>query len=90
MPTLAEAKTHLRVDHAEEDAAIQRMIDGALDHMRSIDVDVTADPLPPALHQAALILTATFYDNRGSDMEAAVRVPPAFFRLVAPYRRVTL
>lgn len=86
MVTLAEAKDHLRVSHDSEDAGVAMMIAAALDHMRSIDVDVTVDPLPPALHHAALMLVAHFYENREAVGEPVQAVPLGFERLVSPYR----
>lgn len=89
MPTLAEAKQHLRVDGDGEDAIIGDMIEAAVDHLASIGCDMQADPVPAALTQAALMLVSHFYETRGLDAEG-VRLSPVFMRLVAPYREVAL
>jgi uncharacterized phage protein (predicted DNA packaging) len=92
MVSLGEAKQHLRAQHDEDNAEILNMIDAASDHLRSIDVDVSVDPLPPALHHAILMLVAHFYENREAvvvDGGAQV-VPLGVSRLIAPYRSHTL
>ena len=90
MVTLEEAKAHLHVLHDDDDATITLMIEAAVDHLRSIDVDVTADPPPPALRQAVLIFVSHLFNDLMAVLEptAEMRRPPiAFLRLVAPYRR---
>lgn len=91
MVTLAEAKTHLRIEHADQDDLIQSYIDAAVDHLSSIDVDVSEDPLPPALHHAILMLVGHFHLNTeaASDVQTWV-TPLGVSRLIAPYRTVTL
>jgi len=64
MVTLEEAKDHMRVTFPDDDAGILKMIDAAVDHLQSIDVDMTVDPLPPAIHHAVLLLVAHFFSNR--------------------------
>lgn len=91
MVTLEEAKDHMRVTFPDDDAGITLMIDAAVDHLQSIDVDMTADPLPPALHHAVLLLVAHFFDNRQVMTNTTVMVMPfGLSRLIAPYRKVTL
>lgn len=89
MVLLAEAKTHLRVDTNAEDGLIQGLIDAAADHLQSIDVDVSAVPLPPALHQAILLLVGHYYGNREAVSDQPVHVLPlGVARLIAPYRSI--
>ena len=91
MVTLAEAKKHLRVDFDEDDDAIQKTIEAAVDHLSSIDVDMDADPLPPALHHAVLLLVGHFYLNREATNEEQLRFTPiGVDRLIAPYREMSL
>lgn len=104
MVTLNEAKVFLRLDayapdetgafqlmENEDDASIEKMIEAAKDHLQSIGVDVSVDPLPPALHHATLMLVAHFYENREAASEADVRtIPIGVSRLTAPYRSVCL
>lgn len=91
MVTLEKAKAHMRVDAPDEDEGIVLMIDAAVDHLQSIDVDMTVDPLPPALHHAVLLLVAHFYDNREVMTEGTVKIMPfGLSRLIAPYRKVSL
>lgn len=90
MVTLAEAKRHCRVSHDEEDADIQSMIGAAVDHFRSIDIDMDADPLPPALHHAALMMVAHFFDHREAVGEPMQVTPLGVTRLIAPYRSWTV
>jgi uncharacterized phage protein (predicted DNA packaging) len=91
MITLADAKTHCRVDHDDDDAAIEGMIAAASDHPQSTGVDVAADPPHPAVRHAALMLVAHWYENREAVRDvrtAAVEI--GVDRLTAPYREVCL
>lgn len=92
MVTLEEAKAHCRADDEYFDGEIQIAIDAAMDHLRSIDVDVDADPFPPALKQAVLMLVAHFFSNKEAvTTEVSATVTPlGVSRLIAPYRKVTL
>ena len=89
-----EAKAHCRfaTDDDHFDGELQISIDASVGHLKSIDIDMDADPLPPALKQAVLLLVAHFMDNK----EAVTRDGPTHVtpfgvaRLVAPYRKVTL
>ena len=91
MTTLTEAKAHLRVTEADFDPEIQGFIDAAVDHLRSIGVDMTATPIPPAIHQATLMMVSHFFENRCATQEADQRTSTiSINRLVAPYREVSL
>jgi len=91
MVTLAEAKDHLRITEPDQDAMIQKQIDSAVDHLTSIDVDMTADPLPPALRHAVLMLVGHFFENAEAVSEAQKYVTPlGVTRLIAPYRSISL
>lgn len=87
MVDLAAAKVHCRVDHDDEDAAITAMIAAASDHLASIGVGMDADPMPPAVEHAVLMLTAFFYDHRD---DADAKPQGVVDRLVLPYREVSL
>ena len=91
MVTLEEAKAHLRVDFDDDNSAIEKMLESAVDHLSSIDVDMTADPLPPALNQAVLLLVGHFYMNREATTAEQIRFTPlGVDRLIAPYRGISL
>ncbi|WP_127114016.1 head-tail connector protein [Shimia sediminis] len=94
MVTLEEAKIHCRVmpEQTDFDGEIQIALDAAVDHLKSIDIDMDADPLPPALKQAVLLLVAHFFENKEAvayDRPMYV-TPLGVTRLIAPYREVSL
>lgn len=85
---LAEARDHLCITEAEEaEAELKRFIAAAYGHIGSLDVDVTADPLPPAIDQAALILVEHFYNERNIIEGKPNPIPRSFGALIAPHRR---
>lgn len=90
MITLAEAKLHVRVDHDEDDAALVDMIEAAVQHLASVGVDMTQEPAPAPLKQAALMLIVHFYESRWLDAREGVPMSPVFLRLIAPYREIVL
>ncbi|UWR99224.1 head-tail connector protein [Phaeobacter inhibens] len=93
MVTLEEAKAYCRVtpEETEFDGEIQIALDAAVDHLRSINVDVAADPFPPALKQAVLMLVAHFFENKEAVTPEKVWFTPiGVDRLIAPYRGVSL
>jgi len=92
MVTLEEAKAQLRILEAPDwDDMLVKMIEAAVDHLRSIDVDMSADPLPPALHHAVLMLVAHFFENAEATSAEQLRFTPiGVDRLIAPYKGVSL
>lgn len=91
MVGLSEAKDHLRVDHDDDDLLIDRCIQAAVNHLESIDVDMSGEPLPAALHQAILLLVGHFYENRSATSAEQLRyIPVGVDRLIAPFRGVCL
>lgn len=104
MVTLGDAMTHLRLRaygpseggavelfDQEIESEVESMIAAAVDHLSSIDVDMSADPLPPALHHAVLLLVGHFYENReATNTEQARFTPLGVDRLIAPFRSISL
>ncbi len=91
MADLAAAKAHCRVEHSADDAVITAMLAAASDHLASVGVDMGADPVPPAVEHAVLMLVAHFYENREAVKDAAtVAVALGVDRLIQPYREVCL
>lgn len=90
MVDLAAAKAHCRIDHTEDDAAIEALIAAASDHLKSVGVDMTA-PAPPAIEHAVLMLVGHFYCNREAVAKADVAaIEIGVDRLIHPYREVHL
>lgn len=89
MINLAEAKLHLRVDHSEEDAAIQQMMEAA--EVSVVDY-LNLDTLPeaPPVAAAMLMLIGAPYENRESVTDKPVSESVLFTRLLAPYRKLAL
>ena len=81
MVTLDEAKAYCRVDFDDDDALITLMIEAARNHLESIGVDFTVDPLPAAVKQSMLILVAQFYDER----DVNISTTSAISCLIAPF-----
>lgn len=93
MVTLEEAKNHCRIEleTADFDGELQIALDAAVDHLKSLNVDMDAVPFPPALKQAVLMLVAHFFENKeAATPEKIWFTPIGVDRLIAPYRRVSL
>ncbi len=89
MINLAEAKLHLRVDHLEEDAAIQQMMEAAeVSVMDYLNLDTL--PEAPPVAAAMLMLIGALYENRESVTDKPVSESVLFTRLLAPYRKLAL
>lgn len=89
MATLEQLRNQLRILEQDEelDAEMSQLLAASLDHLRSIDVDMS-EPLAPAVSQAALILAAYWYDNGGDQLNDPTA--PSVDRLIAPFRRASL
>ena len=85
MPTLTQAKQHLRVDHTDEDALIQTLIDGAV-HSVCDYLNVPTLPSYPAVEIAVLMLVGALYENRESVTDRPLSDNRLYDRLLAPYR----
>lgn len=81
MISLAAAKAYIRVDFDDDDELITRLIAAAGDHLRSMNVDMNANPLPPAIEQAVLMFISQIYQNREAMGDDA-----SIQRLIAPFR----
>ena len=89
MLTLQETKLHLRVDHSEEDALIEALMDTATaacaDYLNMEAADLVV-AVPAPVKSAALLLVGALYENRESMGERPYNKNPAFEMLLAPYR----
>ena len=89
MINMADAKLHLRVDHSEEDAAIQQMMEAAeVSVMDYLNLDTL--PEAPPVTAAMLMLIGALYENRESVTDKPVSESVLFTRLLAPYRKLAL
>lgn len=89
MLTLATTKLHLRVDHSDEDALIQSLMDTATaacaDYLNMPAADLVV-AVPAPVKSAALLLVGSLYEQRESQGERPYNKNPAFEMLLAPYR----
>ena len=94
--TLEEAKTHLRVQHDEEDALITGLIEqaqtAAEDFCRVsfepyVDDDGCEADVPGPVKLAVLLMAGYFYEHREAEDGAGFRtMRRAFMTLLYPYR----
>ena len=89
MPTLAQVKAHLRVDHYDEDALIEAMIVAAT-HSVADYLDMELLPLTAPVEAAILLRVADLYENREAVTDRSLYDNPTFARLLAPYRKLAL
>ena len=89
MLTLQETKLHLRVDHNEEDALIEALMDTATaastDYLNMPAADLVV-AVPAPVKSAALLLVGALYENRESQGELPFHKNPAYEALLNPYR----
>jgi len=91
--TLQRAKTHLRVtDNAHDDDITQKMTAASdeivkyLKGQADATWDVVANPVPPAVEQAILLLLGDYFWNRGDDMDKDANSWAAIGRLLVTWR----
>ncbi len=92
MSTLDEIKRHLRIDHDEDNASLADYAAAASDYLSLIGLDMTAEPLPPSIRQAELLLIGHWYARREAASDAGrgtASVPFSVDALIAPHRRWT-
>ena len=89
MLTLPETKLHLRVDHSDEDALIEALMDTATaacaDYLNMDAADLVV-AVPAPIKSAALLLIGTLYEQRESVGERPYNRNPTFEALLNPYR----
>ena len=89
MPTLIEAKNHLRIDHDDDDLAITAYLDAAIAWLAVTGCDVSPSTLAKPVAQASLMMTAHFYERREAADDARLApLPLGVLDLIAPYRLV--
>lgn len=87
---LAEAKAHLRVSFAADDAYIAGIIEAAEDYVESVGVAI-ASPIQPAVRHAVLLIVSHFYNNREAVTAETVNAMPfGVNALLQPYREQSL
>lgn len=91
--TLDDAKRHLNVEHSEDDAFIESLIDSAEDYLGGLlNRDITEleredKSLPPALLHALRIIVGRFYaDREGYRMGRVSDVSFTIGSLIGIYR----
>ena len=94
MPTLEQAKQHLRIDHYDEDDLILAMIDAATQSVADyLDMDVEDMQLlatPAPVEAAILLRVADLFENREAQQPGPLIDNRTFIRLLAPYRVVSI
>lgn len=100
MLTLAQIKTHCRVDGDDDDELLASMALAAheylclltgrqwLDVATSIDEGSTDLNITPLARQAMLLMIGAWYENREADWAAHAKnqIPSAVYSLLQPYR----
>jgi hypothetical protein len=86
MITLAEAKTHIRVDGTDSDTEITAMIATAKAHVENYLGVAYAGAAPAPVKSAALLLVGDLYENREAQTDRPLTENRAFVQLLNPYR----
>ena len=89
MLTLEATKLHLRVDHSDEDALIQSLMDTATaacaDYLNMDAADLVV-AVPAPVKSAALLMVAGLYENREDVSDRQLYRNDTYYRLLNPYR----
>lgn len=90
--TLGEVKSHLRVDHGDDDALITVYMDAAVQHvLMYCNLALVPVGAEAQFKVAALMTVADFYENRAQVAPGpvvSVPLPASARRLVDPYRHL--
>lgn len=93
MLTLEETKLHLRVDHNHEDALIADLMDAATtataNYLNLDKAQLTTTVISP-VRAAALLMVAGLYENREDQSDRQLYRNDTYYRLLAPYRVMSL
>lgn len=85
--TVDEVKTHLRIDHDEEDGYISGLIAQAQAAAEDYCRVQFSDAAPEPVRLAVLLMVSHYYENRDNpDKQAYVTMRVAFENLLYPYR----
>ena len=93
MLTLEETKAHLRVDHNDEDMLILGLMAAATmataDYLNMDVAQLTTTVISP-VRSAALLMVAGLYENREDQTDRQLYRNDTYYRLLAPYRVMSL
>lgn len=85
--TVDEVKTHLRIDHDEEDAYLETLIRQAQAAAEDYCRVQFSDPAPEPVRLAVLLMVSHYYENRDNpDRKVYATMRIAFENLLYPYR----
>ena len=88
--TVDEAKTHLRIEHDEEDAFIGSLIAQAQAAAEDFCRVTFTEPAPEPVRLAVLLMAAHYYENRDTpERQIYITLRMAFENLLYPYRDLT-
>ena len=91
--TVAEAKTHLRIQHDSEDSYLRLLIEQAqtsAEDFCRVSFEDDFDEVPKPARIAVLLMVGFYYENRDiPDMSAFKAMRMAFENLLYPYRDVS-
>ena len=89
--TVAEMKTHLRIEHDEEDAYIGSLIQQSQTAAEDYCRLVFDEDAPPSVRLAIMLMVAHYYDHRdNADKQVYVSMRMAFENLLYPHRNVDM
>ena len=85
--SVEEVKTHLRIQHDEEDELISTLIAQAQAVAEDYCRVQFSDPAPEPVRLAVLLMVSHYYENRdNSDRQVYLTMRMAFQNLLYPYR----